>query len=281
MVAKFWFKGLSAEDHHFGHTPAKSAALAKGTLYEAWFDTLKASPWYRDISTTGIFLSEAAEENWKNFGDLRELKFEPWWRAKGYKLFAEKVPFRGVKEIKLKHRVDIPVDAVKPPVLILEIPLNLSPKYLEAQVRKVLLAHKNYASDFNRWEHSTARLHQERETKMTYSSINSWLKIYKSWIDANLANPDLTQYEFSRDMNINPNLARNYGRDFLHNPEERAMFANALSQYLKPARKLMANATEGKFPSTEDHEWATGSQRNKPGSDVDPLFAQKNIQDWQ
>ena len=281
MAAKFWFKGLSAEDHHFGHTPAKSATLAKGTLYEAWFDTLQASPWYRDISATRIFLSEAAEENWKNFGDLRDLKFEPWWRAKGYKLFAEKVPFRDVKEIKLKHRVDSPVDPVKPPVLILEIPLNLSPKYLEAQVRNVLLAHKNYASDFNRWEHSTARLHQERETKLTYASINNWLTIYNSWIDAKVENSTLTQYEFSRDKNLDPNLARNYGRDVLHNPEERVIFANALSQYLKPARRLMANATEGIFPSTERHEWAAVSRRNKPGSDVDPLFGPMRIQDWQ
>jgi len=144
-----------------------------------------------------------------------------------------------------------------------------------------LLAHKNCASVFNRWEHSTALLHQERETKLTYASINNWLKIYNSWIDANLANPTLTQYEFSSDKNLDPNLARNYGRKVVHDQKVRAMFANALSQYLKPARRLMANATEGIFPSTEDHEWATVSRRNKPGSDVDPLFAQKKIQDWQ
>ena len=85
MTVKFFLKGLSAEDRIFPQTIESSAKLAKGTLYEAWFETLQTSPWYRDSAETGIFKSQAAEEAWEQFGDLRKTDFASWWKSRGYR----------------------------------------------------------------------------------------------------------------------------------------------------------------------------------------------------
>lgn len=83
MTISFHYKGLDAEDRIFAKSPAESAALAKGTLYEAWFDVLQISPWYRGIAETGEFPSQQAKETWGYFGDLTDRNFSDWWLTVG------------------------------------------------------------------------------------------------------------------------------------------------------------------------------------------------------
>ena len=96
MTVKFFLKGLSAEDRIFPQTIDSSAKLAKGTLYEAWFETLQTSPWYRDSCESGIFKSRAAEETWEKFGDLGKTDFASWWKTRGYEIFAEDVYYQPI-----------------------------------------------------------------------------------------------------------------------------------------------------------------------------------------
>lgn len=267
MTISFHYKGLSAEDRLFPQEPKQSAALAKGTLYEAWFDTLQTSPWHAEISRTGMFPDECAEKNWRLFGDLTGLTFTKWWMKTGYRIFAEEVAYRPVAATELEHEVSFDKDDKRPPTLTLEIPLNLSPKALEEQFKKILKAHENYQYEFDRWKHSTAAVHQQRETKLTYGSIKRWLDLYKDWEREKAMNPELTQFEYSIKNNLVPNARRKIDLAAKMDETERAVFANALSDQLKQARNLMANATVGIFPDTTPHPWATSSGRKSKKED--------------
>lgn len=263
MSICFHYKGLSAEDRLFPQEPKQSAALAKGTLYEAWFDTLQTSPWYAEISKTGVFPNKEAEENWKHFGDLTGLTFKQWWMQTGYRIFSEEVPYRPVAATDLEHEISFDKEDKRPPTLTLEIPLNLSPKALEDQFKKILKAHANYQNEFDRWEHSTAAVHQVRETRLTYASIKRWLDLYKDWESEKANNPELTQFEYAVRKNLVPNARKKIDLAAKLDATERAVFANALSDQLKPARNLMANATVGIFPDISPHPWATQGKRHK------------------
>lgn len=267
MTISFHYKGLSAEDRLFPKEPKQSATLAKGTLYEAWFDTLQTSPWYAEISRTGMFPDDYAEKNWKLFGDLTGLTFKKWWLQTGYRIFAEEVPYRPVAATDLEHEVSFDPDDKRPPTLTLEIPLNLSPKALEEQFKQILKAHQNYRQEFDRWEHSTAAVHQHRETRITVQSIKRWLEIYKDWEREKATNPELTQFEYSIKKNLVPNARKNVDLAAKLDEKERAVFSNALSDQLKQARNLMANATVGVFPDTTPHPWATSSGRKSRTED--------------
>jgi hypothetical protein len=266
--------------------------VAKKTLYEAWFDTLQTSPWYIQICETKKFPNEASKDTWKHFGDLRNLTFERWWLTTGYKIFSEKRPYSPINQVTLDYAIHRGNDDDKPPSLILEIPLNLSPAELRRQFDKLVEMHMRYVIEvkngdvnsnepkplitahdgddlfaatrsFNRWEHSTAAIHQQRDTKMTYQQIKHWLTIFKAWESARLGNPKLTQTQFALDMKLSPEGKRLYdsSNDLARRGEQK--LANATSEQLKMARALMAHATEGVFPCTDPHPWAKGPSKKK------------------
>jgi hypothetical protein len=292
MSVEFYYKGLSIEEHIYPHTPSESVRLAKKTLYESWFDTLQTSPWYTQICETKIFPTDASKDTWKHFGDLRNLTFEQWWLKTGYKIFSEKRPYSPINQVTLDYAIHRGNDGDRPPSLILEIPLNLSPAELSRQFDKLVEMHMSYVIEvkkdnansneqkpsitahnsddlfsatrsFNRWQHSTAEIHQQRDTKMTYQQIKHWLTIFKAWESARLGNPKLTQAQFALDMKLSPEGKRLYysSNDLTGRGEQK--LANATSEQLKMARALMAHATEGVFPCTEPHQWATGQSRKK------------------
>ena len=289
MPVDFYYKGLSAEDRIYPHKPNKSAALAQGTLYEAWFDTLKISPWYKEICSSKKFPSISSKKTWEQFGDLSNLTFGNWWRKTGYKIFSETIPYRPVREVKLGYAIKHADDENKAPTLILEIPLNLSPSQLTHQFQ--LLVEKQFEyrnaignlkyldqdfsqensinddvlfstrNDYNRWDHSTALVHQTRDTKITYQQIQIWLKSFVKWTAAKEANPKLTQSDFAQLLMLKPKGVRSLGKGVLLSKKDKAIYASALNEHLKMARFLMAHATEGLFPFTEPHPWVKGPSR--------------------
>ncbi|PUE32272.1 hypothetical protein B9Z35_01615 [Limnohabitans sp. Jir61] len=260
MTNKFFYKGLPPEDRTFGQHPEQAARLARGTLYEAWFDTLQSSPWYQEMERTGEFKSDEAKKNWLDFGNLQKTNFEQWWNEKGFQIFAEKVPYTEIQNISIK--VEHGDDDNLPPMLKLEIPLNLDPKLLKLQFEKILREHENYVDRFDRWRFSTAPVHQSGETKITYASISRWLKVYSDWTRSKALRPKLAMWEFALEHKLCPELSRQYGGGVIVPPPERRTLTNSVSDPLKLARRLMANATEGVFPSTDDHPWVIDHEKN-------------------
>lgn len=273
MINKFFYKGLPPEDRTFGHQPDQAARLARGTLYEAWFDTLQTSPWYQEMERTGEFKSDEAKKTWLDFGNLQKTNFEQWWNEKGFQIFAEKVPYTEIQNMSIK--VDHGDDDNLPPMLKLEIPLNLDPKQLKLQFERILREHENYVDRFDRWRFSTASVHQSSETKITYASIARWLKVYSDWTRSKELRPKLAMWEFALEHKLCPELSRVYGDGVIVPPPERRSLTNSVSDPLKLARRLMANATEGVFPSTDDHPWVIDHEKNSATGD-DMFFNRPN-----
>lgn len=259
MTADFFYKGLSAEDRIFGKSPNESAKLAKGTLYEAWFDVLQTSPWYQEIARTGNFPSESAKRAWLNFGDLENRTFESWWLSTGYRIFAENVPYYPMQIADLDIEVTHPYN--RPPILKIEVPLNLPPAELRKQLNEILRAHADYANGtYDRWDYSTAQVHQQRESRLTFQSIRRWLLVYQKYEQLK-ASENITLSDFALRLKLIPKFKPEIS-GFAPTAEDRQKLANATSDILKPVRNLMANATEGRFPSTESHPWVTGKSKD-------------------
>jgi len=262
MSHKFHYKGLSPEDRVFALTPELSAAKAKGTMYEAWFDTMKTSPWYQQIAITGVFPSREAERAWGYFGDLREIDFEPWWISKGYAVFAERIDYRPISIAGTRTQLRRAGIAKHPPSLLIEVPLNLHPSVLRQQFEEILEKHSEYAADADRWDYSTAELHQQRETKLDFKTIKKWLSIFQRYEVASKA-PGFKLYNFASELRLHPLFNRKEFRERDVPPDLRVKMANVASDILKSAKSLMANATELRFPDTTAHPWASSGTRTR------------------
>lgn len=256
-------KGLSDEDRLFPQTIESSAALAKGTLYEAWFETLKISPWYKEIAETGVFRSLESELTWEKFGDLRNLAFTEWWKATGYKIFSEKTPYQPVQVLDISLKVQESKNDNKPPVLKIEVPLNLHPKALKAQFDEILSRHSDYyLENKDRWSFSTAQVHQYRESKLTFHTIHRWMHVYNEYEkQKDLSNFKL--YNFAKELDLHPSLFKGLLKRVDVPVDLRVEAANVASDILKSARNLMAHATELRFPCTDPHEWVSIKRRSK------------------
>ena len=262
MAMDFYYKGLGPEDRIFAQSLESAAAKAKGTMYEAWFDVLQASPWYNKIAETQEFPSDSARETWEHFGDLRNTTFSKWWLETGYRIFAEMVPYMSMKIADLKIEIKNSSDQQKPPTLKIEVPLNLSPAALKEQFNEILKAHEAYCVEFDRWDYSTAPVHQERETKLTYATIKNWMKVYKAY-EKQKDKKDFKLYNFAKEMELHPTLFRGLQKKMDVPEDLRIEASNVASDILKKAMFLMANATEMSFPNTASHEWAITRSRAK------------------
>ncbi len=263
MTIKFFFKGLSAEDRIFPQTIDSSVKLAKGTLYEAWFETLQTSPWYMEGAKTGIFKSASAEDAYKKFGDLSNIDFATWWKTIGYTVFSEDVPYRPVEIVGVEVKTKIESNEKKPPALKIEVPLNLHPKVLREQFEEILRLHSEYFNEKNdRWNHSTADVHQYRESKLSYQTISRWLRVYRAY-NKQKEHKDFKLYNFAKEIELHPTLFRGLLKKADVPESMRVEAANVASDILKQAQNLMAHATELRFPCTDPHEWVATQKRAK------------------
>ena len=249
------FKGFPEDVRFKSHTIPESLQRAKGTLYETWFNALKLSPYYRAICGTGEYPSEAAEKTYKQFGDLRLTDFDHWWIETGYGIFAEQRPFNRVSISKetTSYGEDIPV-------LRLEIPLNVSPKTLRNQFENLLELYHPHYKDFDRWNASTADVRMQSK-KLTSASLDLCLAVYKSYLDKlELGEPLL--YEIGEELRLNPKLNVVHSDRPAEVNEKRIKMSSTVSEYLEKAKNLVAFATEGIFPCTENHHWIPRQTRS-------------------
>jgi hypothetical protein len=273
MSMERFFKLLPTNGRFTPLTPEESFERAKGTLYEAWFDTMKASPWYKAMweghpvfddpnpNSDGTNRAQKAKEL---FGDLRSIKFNEWWFETGYRIFAEGVPYMPINILSVRyktHRKNNARSSNAPrPVesMLIEIPLNLSPSELRRQFNEIIEAHDNYYTRFNRWDHSTADAHFLRDTKLTYFQITHWLKVFAHW-EKNKSRKNLYQlHHLCQDMSLAPSL--NDGSEACsHMSDEmrHQRMASTAENALKNARNLMAHALFLEFPNYTAHELAT------------------------
>ena len=246
--AQLFFKGLPEDVRFKSHTIPESLERAKGTLYETWFNALQLSPHYQLLCETKEFPSDEAKRTFELFGDLRNVTFDTWWIEVGYGIFAEKKPFN---KVSINNQTDIFGEDVK--VLHLEIPLNVSPKTLRAQFDNLLELHHPHYKDFDRWQASTAPVRMESR-KLTSVSLNICVDVYRLFLEKSKQGEALL-YEIGEELRINPKLNVIHSDRAIEVNEKRIKMSSAVSEYLEKAKNLVAHATEGRFPCTDNHPW--------------------------
>jgi hypothetical protein len=254
----FYFKALRPVDRFLPHTAPESAILAKGTWYEAWFEALKLSPWYLQISESGKFLSDDSQRTWELFGDLRNISFEDWWSQTGFNIFSERIPYKQIR-VAVEGGSE---EGNLPPMLKIEVPLNLSPKDLGAQFMNILLQYQKFDDDakrtdlvhYDRWKTSTALAHPFKESKLDPKTIMYYLSLYSKYTKA-VSDRNVTLAEFAIEENLAPkfNLKKNE-RD-ADRDEKLVKLAGTADNLLSKAKNIMAHATEMVFPLATEHPW--------------------------
>lgn len=246
----FFFKGFPEDVRFRRHSVPESLEIARGTLYETWYRSLKLSPYMAESVATGEWRSEEQQQTYQQFGDLQDTTFDSWWLERGYELFREKGDFRRISVQPAESGSD---DGEK---LVLEIPLTVSPATLKEQFDDLLRQHHPHFKRFDRWQHSsaTSRL---RSSKLTSLSLNLYVSVYEHWSKDTAA----ALYEIGEQMALNPRYVvkrEDLGADVR---EKHLQMSLMVSEYLGKAKNLIAHATEGRFPCTDDHPWIERTTR--------------------
>ena len=247
----FFFKGFPEDVRFRRHTVPESLAIAKGTLYEAWYRSVKVSPYMQEAIASGVWRTHEHKQTYERFGDLRDTTFDSWWLDRGYELFMEQRDFQRIDvRAETNTRTDVPK-------LTLEIPLTVSPATLKQQFDDLLRQHHPYYKRFDRWQHSSAtgRL---QSSKLTSVSLNLYITVYEHWIK----DPAVALYELGEQLNLNPRYVVKHGDLGGDIRDKHLQMALITSEYLGKAKNLVAHASEGRFPCTDDHEWIERSTRS-------------------
>jgi hypothetical protein len=245
----FFFKGFPDDVRFRAHSVPESLEIATGTLYQAWFDALQLSPYYAHAIDTGDWPSSQTKQTFETFGDLRQTTFDQWWVGRGHALFAEKHAFRRV-EVK-----DSRDDRGRlGPSISLEIPLTVSPATLKRQFDALLREHHPHYKDFDRWQASSAQVRLENR-KLTSVSINLYLQVYRCWIYKGGLEREVHLFEIGEELGLDPKH-KVLRTDFPREASAKHLKMSLLvTEYLEKAKNLVAHATEGRFPCTDDHPW--------------------------
>lgn len=246
----FFFKGFPEDVRFRLHTVPESLEIARGTMYETWYRCLKLSPYTAEALETGVWRSQEQQETYERFGDLQGTTFDSWWLDRGYELFKEKGDF---KRIDVQQQSNATDNAQR---LVLEIPLTVSPATLKEQFDDLLRQHHPHYKRFDRWQHSSAtgRL---RASKLTSVSLNLYVSVYEQWYK----NQDAALYEIGEQMALNPRYVVKHGDLGGDIRDKHLQMSLIVSEYLGKAKNLIAHASEGRFPCTEDHEWVERATR--------------------
>lgn len=246
----FFFKGFPEDVRFRRHTVPESLEIARGTLYETWYHCVRLSPYMAEAVTTGQWRSDEQRQTYEQFGDLTGTTFDTWWIELGYELFREKGAFK-----KIKVQQDASANEGGQ-TMVLEIPLTVSPATLKAQFDDFLREHHPHFKRFDRWQHSsaTSRL---RSSKLTSVSLNLYVSVYEAWSK----NQHAALYEIGAEMSLNPRYVVKQGDFGADMREKHLQMALIVSEYLGKAKNLIAHATEGRFPCTDDHLWIERATR--------------------
>ena len=257
------YKPLSKED---------SLARAKNSLLEAWFDTMKVSPWYRAmLGGYDRFLENQtpherriALDNLKVFGDIRNQTFATWWMHRGFYVFSERVPYMPMRAVSVKYpqgklsKIEEQLEDSPEAFLTIEVPLNLDRGALHSQLDEILNEIDRYEGGFKRWKYSTAELHLTREERRGFGAqqIKAKLDVYEYYEKQLKKDCEYSLYQLCDELKIPTGLTEadfeNLDQDAIDQRKR-----DVVSEILKSAKNLMANALFRDFPDVNSHPLAT------------------------
>jgi len=218
---------------------------AEHSIYQWWWDFLRLSPvfWYAQHAGVTPVVPKMAEVC-EQAGDVREDRFNKWWRSTGSVLFEE-----ARRPLQL-HRVDeqsVGEHEFYPQgkSMLVEVPLTVTSRTLVKQFKKLLAqTHGNQRVDV--LEHSNAvwKLHTKRYNLVALEN-QFWVLVYR------LLYPDIAAWRIGDRLQISPGLKlRDIDRDRYPgktSPISRAQ--STVGRFLYKAQRTVANAELASFPN--------------------------------
>ncbi len=215
---------------------------ARKTWYYVWYECLTLSDEYLHCCDNNG--KGRLRDMYQDFGDVRK-PFPLWWQRTGRYLFAER---KAVPEVVVytNHRDLDDINTLKGKLMI-EIPLNLRRSTVVRKVNKIIKDAWEGRDVIPR-EQSTAR-RKLAKSKLRRATADTMLELYR----LRKLYPDYTLWQLGQRAGIELDLlARTTDEVNLTPAQERARMNIAVSRYLRQARNLVWNATEGVFPSIKE-----------------------------
>ena len=185
-----------------------------------------------------------------DFGDVVDMRFDQWWQRVGRYLFAER---KEVPQVKVyDRRIDLEEITNLRDKIVIEVPLTLRKSTVVRQINKALKQAYEGREVVPR-QQSTAR-RRLAKSKLRKETLVKMLDVY----ELRNRKPDLTLWQLGERAGIELDLqARTTDGQIMTLQQERIRMSIAVSRYLKQARNLIWNATEGIFPSVKELEEPT------------------------
>ena len=215
---------------------------ARASWYYLWFQCLKLSDEYRHCCTENG--KGRLNDMYVDFGDVVDLRFDQWWVKIGRYLFAER---KAIPDVNCyTHLRDISeITSLRDKVLI-EVPLNIRKSTVIRKINKILKdAYAEREAVVPR-QKSTAK-RKLKKSKIRKETVEKMLDLY----ELRKRKPNLTLAQLGSEAGIEIDFNR-WSKVLPTPQQERERMAIAVSRYLKQARNLIWNATEGDFPNIQN-----------------------------
>ncbi len=213
---------------------------ARNTWYALWYRSLKLSEEYKHCCINNG--KGRLKPLFGDFGDVVDMRFEQWWQRIGRYLFAERKAIPKVQHY--THRRDLDEITNLKGKVVIEVPLTLRKSTVVRQINKILKDAYEGREVVPR-EQSTAR-RKLAKSKLRKETVSKMLDLY----ELRIRKPELTLWQLGERAGIELDLmARSTDGEQMTLQQERIRMGIAVSRYLKQARNLIWNATEGTFPS--------------------------------
>jgi hypothetical protein len=213
---------------------------ARTSWYGLWYRCLRLSDEYQHCCSNDG--KGRLKPMYGDFGDVVDMRFEQWWQRTGRYLFAERKAIPKVQSF--THRRDLEEITNLRDKVVIEIPLTIRKSTVVRQINKIL-KDAYEGRDVVPREQSTAR-RKLAKSKLRKETVSKMLDLY----ELRARKPELTLWQLGEKAGIELDLmARTTDGLQMTLQQERIRMGIAVSRYLKQARNLIWNATEGVFPS--------------------------------
>lgn len=218
---------------------------ARNTWYALWYRSLKLSEEYKHCCINNG--KGRLKPLFGDFGDVVDMRFEQWWMRIGRYLFAER---KAIPKVQFyTHRKDLDEITNLRGKVVIEVPLTIRKSTVVRQINKIL-KDAYEGRDLVPREQSTAR-RKLAKSKLRKETVSKMLDLY----ELRIRKPELTLWQLGERAGIELDLmARSTDGEQMSLQQERIRMGIAVSRYLKQARNLIWNATEGTFPSIKPIE---------------------------
>jgi hypothetical protein len=213
---------------------------ARSSWYGLWYRCLRLSEEYKHCCVNGG--KGRLKSMYGDFGDVVDMTFSQWWQRTGRYLFAERKTIPKVQSY--THRRDLDEITNLRDKVVIEVPLTIRKSTVVRQINKILK--ESYEGrDVVPREQSTAR-RKLAKSKLRKETITKMLELY----ELRARKPELTLWKLGEQAGLVLDLQlRTTDGQQMTLQQERIRMGIAVSRYLKQARNLIWNATEGAFPS--------------------------------